>query len=126
MGDIMTDRIRLSRIGVFAYHGLHPEETRMGQRFFISIECGLDLRPAGTTDDFTRTADYHRMAEMTQEIAVGRQFKTIEALAEAVAGAVLAEFPPVQTVTVTVEKPSAPIPAMLDTVSVEITRQRVG
>lgn len=122
----MTDRIRLSRIGVFAYHGLHPEETRLGQRFFISITCALDLRPAGETDDFTRTADYHRMAELTQEIAVGRQFKTIEALAEAVAGAVLAEFAPVQAVTVLVEKPSAPIPAMLDTVSVEITRQRAS
>jgi len=122
----MTDRIRLSRIGVFAYHGLHPEETRLGQRFFISIDCALDLRPAGTADDFTRTADYHRMAELTQEIAVARQFKTIEALAEAVAGAVLAEFTPVQAVTVTVEKPSAPIPAMLENVCVEITRQRAA
>lgn len=122
----MTDRIRLTRIGIFAYHGLHPEENRLGQRFFISIECRLDLRPAGTTDDFEKTADYHRLAELTQEIAVGRQFKTIEALAEAVAGMVLQSFTPVQSVTVTVEKPAAPIPALIENVSVEITRSRTG
>ena len=122
----MTDRIRLTRIGVFAYHGLHPEETRLGQRFFISIDCRLDLRPAGIADDFTQTADYHAMTEQTQEVAVGRQFKTIEALAEAVAAMVLSGFPVVREVTVTVEKPAAPIPAMIENVSVEVTRQRTS
>jgi dihydroneopterin aldolase len=29
----MTDRILLTRIATYAYHGLHPEEEKLGQRF---------------------------------------------------------------------------------------------
>ena len=43
----MSDRIRLSRIGVFAFHGVHDEEQRLGQRFFISLDLMLDLAAAG-------------------------------------------------------------------------------
>lgn len=120
----MTDRIRIARIGVFAYHGLHPEEGRLGQRFYISLDCALDLRGAGADDDFHKTVDYGVLTERVQEIAVGQQFRTIEGLAHAIAMACLSEFKALEHVTVTVEKPAAPVAAVLDGVSVEVTRGR--
>lgn len=118
------DRIRVARIGVFAYHGLHPEEGRLGQRFYISLDCGLDLTGAGREDDFRQTIDYGVLTERTQEVAVGGQFRTIEGLAHAIAIACLEAFERLEQITVTVEKPSAPVAAVLDGVSVEVTRQR--
>lgn len=122
----MTDRIRLSRIGVFAYHGLHPEEGKLGQRFYISLDCRLDLSEAGRADDFKKTVDYGALAERVQEVAVGQQFKTIEGLAEAIATVCLNEFSRLQAITVTIDKPAAPVAAILDGVSVEISRKRAG
>lgn len=122
----MTDHIRLTRIGVFAYHGVHPEEQRLGQRFYISLDCQLDLSAAGQTDDFSKTVCYATLAERVQEVAVSHSYRTIEGLAEAVAGMALAENPRLEAITVTVDKPGAAIAAILEGISVSITRSRNG
>lgn len=120
----MGDRILVQRIAVFAHHGLHPEEERLGQRFFISLDCRADLAEAGRADDHGRTVCYGALTDAATRIAAGRRFRTIEGLAEAIAGEILAGFARVEAVTVRVDKPSAPVPAIIDGVSVEITRAR--
>jgi 7,8-dihydroneopterin aldolase/epimerase/oxygenase len=118
------DRITLTRIGVFAYHGVYEEESRLGQRFYISVSLRLDLSEAGRKDDLNATISYADIAQRVQEIAVGERFQIIEALAEAIAAAVLAEFPRVAEVEVTVEKPNAAVAALLENIAVTITRGR--
>lgn len=120
----MRDRLTLSRLAVFAYHGAYPEEERLGQRFFISVTCHLDLGPAGLTDDHERSVNYEQIAVLVNELATKRRFQTIEGLAEAIAGGLLSTFPLVQAVTVRVEKPEAPLPFIFDSVAVEIERRR--
>ena len=122
----MTDRIRIARLAIYAFHGVHPEEERLGQRFYISLCCSLDLAPAGQADDWGQSVCYGQLAELVHRIATGRRFRIIEALAEAIAERVLAEFPRVQSVAVTVEKPDAPVPFLMDGVAVEIERSRHG
>jgi dihydroneopterin aldolase len=58
--------------------------------------------------------------------AAARRFHIIEGLAEAIAGEILARFPAVVEVAVRVDKPSAPVPAIIDGVAVEIRRRRDG
>lgn len=120
------DRILIQRIGVFAYHGVYEEEARLGQRFFITVDCGLDLSGAGQADDLTQSISYADIAAQVQEIAVGKRFKIIEALAEAIAQDLLTRFPRLEDVAVTIEKPAAAVPALLDTIAVTIRRQRGG
>lgn len=122
--DAASDRILLSRIALFAYHGLHPEEERLGQRFFVSLDVGLDLRAAGRDDDWHSTACYAQLTQLVQDIGVGRRFRTIEGLAEAIATGALAAETRIERVTVRVDKPSAPVPAIIDGIAVEITRTR--
>ncbi|MCJ2095671.1 dihydroneopterin aldolase [Methylobacterium sp. J-072] len=118
------DRIEVARIAVFGRHGLLPEEAVLGQRFYISLEAGLDLAPAGRSDDVAHTVSYADLTQIAVEIATERRFNLIEALAEAIAAAILDRFAPVETITVRIDKPSAPVPAILDGVSVAITRRR--
>jgi 7,8-dihydroneopterin aldolase/epimerase/oxygenase len=118
------DRIRVTRIAVFARHGLLPEEAVLGQRFYISLEARLDLRAAGRSDDVAGTVSYADLTAITCAIAGERRFNLIEALAEAIAAEILGRFPAIDAITVRVDKPSAPVPAILDSVSVEITRAR--
>lgn len=122
----MSDRIVMSRLAVYAHHGVHREEETLGQRFFISVTCVLDLRAAGVADDYAESVCYGQVATLVHEIATARRFRIIEALAEAIAREVLATFGRVESVIVRVEKPEAPVPFILDHVAVEIERRRGG
>lgn len=122
----MSDRIVVSRLALYAYHGVFDEEARLGQRFFVSLDCALDLGPAGRADDHARSLDYGALAALAHAVATGRRFRTIEGLAEAIAAEALAAFPAVDAITVRVEKPAAPVPFVLDGVAVELTRRRGG
>ena len=120
----MSDKIIIERLSVYAYHGVHPEERRLGQRFVISLECHLDLGVAGRADDWDSTVCYAQLTSVLEKTATGRQFRTIEGLAEAIATEVLSTFERIEQVAVRVEKPGAPVPAILDGVAVEIRRRR--
>lgn len=118
------DLIRVTRIAVFGRHGVLAEEAVLGQRFYISLEAELDLGPAGRSDDVAGTVSYADLTAVAVAIATERRFNLIEALAETVAAEILARFAQVDAVTVQVDKPSAPVPAILDSVGVAITRRR--
>lgn len=118
------DRILVQRIAVFAYHGLLEEEARIGQRFYISLDCRLDLASAGRSDDVAQTVSYADLTEIVTRIATQQRFALIEALAEAIAGSILDRHPAIDTLSVRVDKPSAPVPAVIDGVAIEITRSR--
>ncbi|NNM71478.1 dihydroneopterin aldolase [Enterovirga aerilata] len=120
----MSDRIVLHRIAIYAYHGVLAEEERIGQRFYVSLDCRLDLREVGRTDTLHTGVSYADLAQVATDVATRRRFRTIEAVAETIAGELLSKFPPLDAVTVTVDKPGAPVPAILDGISVEITRRR--
>ena len=120
----MSDRILVDRIAVFAFHGLLPEEARLGQRFYVSLDVRLDLGPAGRSDDVARTVSYADLTEIVTRIATQRRFALIEALAEAIAGEILERHPLIREIRVRVDKPSAPVPAVIDGVAIEIVRTR--
>jgi dihydroneopterin aldolase len=120
------DLIRVTRIAVFGRHGLLPEEAVLGQRFYISLEAQLDLGEAGRTDDVAGTVSYADLTQIAVEIATERRFNLIEALAETIAATILDRFARVAAIAVRVDKPSAPVPAILEGVSIEILRRRGG
>ena len=122
----MSDRIILERIAVFAHHGALPEEARTGQRFYLSLDCQLDLAEAARTDELAATVSYVDIAALAVRIATERRFALIEALAGTIAAEVLSAFPPLEAVTVRVDKPGAPLPVILDGVAVVVTRRRHG
>jgi dihydroneopterin aldolase len=122
----MADRILVRDLVLYAYHGVHPEEQRLGQRFEVDITCSLDLREAARQDVAGATVSYASLVEIAQEISANTNFFLIETLAETIAGKVLDDYPQIGEVTVQVRKPSAPIPATLGYVAVEITRGRDG
>lgn len=122
----MSDHIRVEGIAVFARHGLLPEEEVLGQRFYIGLDAELDLAPAGQSDDVALTVSYADLTAIVVAMATERRFKLLEALAESIAQEILARFPAVTAITVRVDKPSAPIPAIITLAGITITRHREG
>lgn len=117
----MTDRITLTGLSVFGYHGVFDHEKRDGQTFVVDISVWLDLWRAAATDDLTATVHYGELAELAAGIVAGPSRDLIESVAGAIADAVLASFP-VSAVEVTIHKPAAPIPLSFADVSVTISR----
>jgi dihydroneopterin aldolase len=119
------DQILLEGMRFYAYHGVNPEEKALGQRFTVDVVLVTNLRPAGESDDLAATVSYSAVYKVVRRIVEGEPRQLIEAVAEAVATAILAEFPPVARVTVTVRKPDVPLKgAFLDAAGVRITRWR--
>jgi len=119
------DRIFLEGLTFYAYHGVHPEEKKLGQRFIVDIAFTRDLGAAGTTDDLTRTTSYSDVYRKAREIVEGGPYDLIETVAEKIAAAVLAIDAAVEDVRVTVRKPEVPMKgSILSAVGVEVFRIR--
>ncbi|MDQ4045019.1 MAG: dihydroneopterin aldolase [Chloroflexota bacterium] len=121
----MPDAVFLEGLRFYGYHGVNPEERVQGQRFVVDVWLETDLRPAGSTDDLAQTINYSRVYQRVKAIIEGEPRDLIEAVAETIATAVLAEFPAAVAVTVTVRKPEVALKgAMLDSAGVRIHRTR--
>lgn len=119
------DRVLLRGLQFYGYHGVHPEETSLGQRFELDIDVEVDLRAAGQTDDLRYTVNYSEMFALAKEIVEGEAHNLIESVAETICQRALAQFPMVECLTVEIRKPSAPVRSGgLDHVGVRIRRAR--
>jgi 7,8-dihydroneopterin aldolase/epimerase/oxygenase len=118
------DKIYINRMEFYGYHGVFPEETRLGQRFAVDLAVGLSLEKAGLSDRLEESVNYGELYQVCKEVVEGDPFKLIEAAAEKIASKVLKKFPLVVEVMVRVIKPNPPIPGHYQSVAVEITRRR--
>ncbi len=117
------DCIHLNNMVFYGYHGVLDSEKELGQRFIVDLRLYLDLAPAGQSDDLKHTVNYAEVYSTIKAVVENRRYQLIEALAEALAQQVLAQFP-VEKVAVALRKPGAPIAGIFDYVEVAIVRQR--
>lgn len=116
------DEIRVENLVVYANHGVYPEETRLGQKFLVSLVMYTDTRKAGKTDELDYSTNYGEVSQFVTSFMKEHTYKLIEAAAERLAEALLQTYPLLLGVTVELKKPWAPVGLPLDTVSVKITR----
>jgi 7,8-dihydroneopterin aldolase/epimerase/oxygenase len=120
----MMDKIYVTRMQFYGYHGVFPEETRLGQRFMVDLVVDVDLKKAGQSDNLDESINYGELYQLCKDIVEGKPFKLVEAVAEEIASRCLGEYPKAQSVTVKVIKPDPPIQGHYESVAVEIMRSR--
>lgn len=122
----MSDRLSVIGMRFEGRHGVLPQEKVEPQPFEVDLVLHTDLRAAGASDDLSDTTDYGSLFDLTAAIVEGASFGLIEALATAIARAVLAATDPalVEAVEVRVRKPKAPLSGAFETVEVGILRRR--
>ena len=119
------DRILLADMVFHGRHGTLQAEHELGQPFVVNVELHLDLRPAGTSDELTKTVDYGEVHRMAREIVQGPPVQLIETLAERIAAGTLDEHPAVEAVKVRVAKPHVRLDhTVLAGSAVEVLRRR--
>ena len=122
----MSDMIFVTGLVVHAHHGVMAHEEKVGQRFVIDLELAIDLAPAGGSDKLADTVSYSAIVDTATRAFTRESFRLVEAAAATVADALLAAFPRVLSVRVTLHKPHAPIAAIFNDVGVSILRKRHG
>lgn len=117
------DEIALTGVRAIGYHGVLPEERARGQLFVVDVVLRFSLAPAAENDDLTRTVDYGELANRIVAAVEADPVDLIETVADRVARLVLG-YDAVESTTVTVHKPSAPIQVPFADVSVTVHRGR--
>lgn len=115
-----TYRILLKNCSFFARHGVMHEEKVLGQRFFIDALLTVADNGALDSDDIAGTVHYGEVFETIEAVVTGERFYLIEALAKRIGRVVCERFPGVLRAEITVRKPSAPVPGVLDYVETTV------
>jgi dihydroneopterin aldolase len=118
-----TDLIELRGLRVLGLCGLLPEETTRPQPLEVDLDVEADLARAGASDDVEDTIDYSAICAIAERIITAERFDLLEALAQRLAEAVLADQRAL-AVTVAVRKLRPPVPQDLATCGVRIHRTR--
>ncbi|MEM6462065.1 MAG: dihydroneopterin aldolase [Pseudomonadota bacterium] len=109
-----TYRIGLKNCLFFARHGVLDEEARLGQSFQIDVEMDVVVTDALKTDNYHHAVDYGAVYAELERVVTKQRFKLIEALAYRIAEDLCERFSSIRRVIVTIRKPGAPIPGVLD------------
>ena len=119
----MSDRITLRSMQFMGRYGVSSEERAEPQPIEVDLVVRLDLSMPAKSDHLADTVNYATLFELARQVVEERSFHLLEALAGAIADAVLAAHP-VDDVEVRVRKPKAPLPGAFETVEVRIRRRR--
>ena len=122
----MSDRIFITGLVLHGHHGVGDDERRIGQSFLVDLVLDLDLAAAARSDKLADTVNYTELVSTVTTAFRSRRYRLVEAAAGAIADAVLAQFPRVTHLQVTVHKPHAPIAAVFADVGVTLVRARHG
>jgi 7,8-dihydroneopterin aldolase/epimerase/oxygenase len=86
------DVIYLHNLRVETVIGVWEWERRIRQTLLIDLDLGTDVSRAAETDDIADTVDYKAVSDRVIGLAVGSEFRLIEALASRIAATVIEEF----------------------------------
>ena len=124
MDEAEMDKLTLNGMRFFGYHGVFPEENKLGQQFGVDLILKLDLERASLSDELEHSINYAELHALTKKIVEGPPFKLIEALAGRIATVLLDTYTGIIELTVRVTKPHPPFEIHFDGVVVELVRKR--
>lgn len=116
----MIYEIRMKNCAFFARHGVYDQEEFLGQRFYVDAILQVDAGDALENDSIEGTVDYGRAFIEIEKIITGERRYLIEAIALEIGKALCAEFAEIRQADITVRKPNAPVPGVLDFVEVRV------
>ena len=122
MSTPQTMRISLNKLLFVGYHGLYPEEKKLGNNY--SVEIDIDFNPKqAIIDQLDQTIDYvHVYAIVKKWMEIPTPL--LETLVGKIADDILSSQPLANTVFVKITKLHLPISSFEGNVSVKIEKSR--
>lgn len=102
-------QIAIKGLELYAYHGVHEHEREQGQPFVLDITLWANMLAACASDNLEDTVNYSRVIDCVATAFTAQTHQLIERAAHATGAAVMAQFKPIERLSITVHKPHAPV-----------------
>lgn len=116
-------RIVLNGMRFYAFHGCFAEEQKIGTYFIVDVAFETDTSRAQQSDDIADTVSYLDVYQTVKhEMMIPSHL--LEHVGDRIGEALLASYPAIEQVCVKVSKLNPPLGGQLDSVTVEIIKER--
>ena len=117
------DCVALEGMEFFAFHGFYDEEQRIGNKYGVDLKVYVDLTTAAATDSLPRTVNYEQLYAIVLA-EMGTRARLLEHLGQRILARVLAQFPHIARVEVSVSKFNPPLGGICTRARVTLARER--
>ena len=115
-------KIRINKIKLFGYHGVHEIEREKGQEFVISAQIET-IDKEQHKDDIEDAVDYTNIIAIIKDVFNANRCKLIETLSVNISNKIM-ENNAIKSATISIKKISPPIDIDLDSVEVVYRNER--
>lgn len=105
---VEKSQISLNKVRIYAYHGVLPQEKKVGGWYNVSVTIDYDFSKAIISDNVEDTIDYSAvLGVIKNEMSVPS--KLLENLAGRIGEALFSTFPDIEALEISVEKENPPM-----------------
>lgn len=115
-------KIHLNKMVFYGYHGVYPEEQKLGQRFWVNLTLFTDDKLDCQIKHLEDTIDYTLVYAELKSLMEEKSFILLENCANAVIERLFELHGTLTGVNIKISKPSVPIKGTLESVEVEMER----
>ena len=116
---ITSSYISLRNVRFHAFHGVMPQERRVGGDFLVNLRVGYPLEQAVQSDEVGDTLNYATLYEVVKTEMM-QPSSLLEHVAGRIAEAIAERFPQVTSIDLALTKQNPPMGADCDGAGVEI------
>ena len=117
--------IRMRNMSFFGYHGLTSAEKELAKRYSVDVEIEYDTASAAKHDKLDDSVvNYETIYWEIEKFFRKNRFHLTETVAERLADALFENQPMAKKLVVRVRKNHPPFPGFLESVEVEVERNR--
>lgn len=116
---ITSSYISLRNVRFHAFHGVMPQERRVGGDFLVNLRVGYPLGQAMQSDEVGDTLNYAALYKVVKA-EMSQSSNLLEHVAGRIADAIVKHFPQVTSIDMELTKQNPPMGADCDGAGVEI------
>lgn len=113
--------LHISRLCLYGYHGVMPQERVVGANFYVSVEAMVRVGESAFVDDcLDGTVSYAGIIDVVRA-EMSRPSRLLEHVAYRTAVRLKSVFPRIESVTVRVDKENPPCGVLAQEIGVSVT-----
>ncbi|WP_297810569.1 2-amino-4-hydroxy-6-hydroxymethyldihydropteridine diphosphokinase [uncultured Finegoldia sp.] len=118
------DYLSIKDLEIYANHGVFQSEKELGQKFLVTIIMGYNMKKGAVSNNLEDSIHYGILSNEIYDYFRSESIDLIETVAYKLIEFIFKKYKIVQTLTVDIKKPWAPINLPLDTVKVSVSRKK--
>ena len=115
--------IRLKNMTFYGYHGVYDFEKEKGTDFEIDLELFTSLLKSSKSDNIEDTINYEDIYELVKKAFKSKSYFLLEKLADSISMSIFKEHK-IDKLIIRVRKINAPLNGKLDSVEIELKREK--